>query len=1213
MGVINQFKNTLLFWVLAAVLLIGAGYTHYLLLQRDLIEHTKKKFDAYLQNAEREVEFVFRDATYLAKLLNIFDSSDLENQEDLERLVRLSKRPYTIFIFHGNDLLFWSNDEAQQPDPESLKRDNPYFSDPNGNYYRILVEEKEIADKNYLAVASIPIRLGSRAHPYAHISSNIPEGIQLTTNPGTPIVTSSGDEFLYLEPYETSRLTKQDVRILLLLYGMAFLALIVLIQRVALLILDRVGVWESIGFLVFTAVGIRLVSILFDLTNQFNVIESFDAALMQPAFSLSLADILINIVLGLWISVYVINYLQIKVDASSPLLRRILIVLGCYGGITLGLVYLANLCQELIQNTSIDFNFESVFNLDRISILSLVGIILVLFTQFIWSAKLVSIVQQLEVPTKFKIGASITALALAWPAIHVFNPAIPLIPFILVAGIFILLLDIFLEVKTPNFTWIVLWLVVLSGFSSILLFKFNRDKDIEIRTKIAKSLSERMDTLALNEVLKVVKMVEEPLAKVRTRTQIRNLLSQSLLDFSSYLKSYYHIEFPKASSLNGSEELRWKDHTFYQKKEVLDHYFIAIEGGGGTKVLTSLSKQANNPYSPLPSLVPNLNFKGIDILNEYEYAVYDGPRCIERSSSGYRMVLEESVPDVGEISLVYPAGRSELIYNNGEYTVMVGKKLTGLIKPVSLFSYLFVIIVVMILSLLIFNSLFPYLPQEFNFTLSNQISLRNKIQVSVLTLIILSFIIIGIVTVFYFQNTAEKGNMDKLKQTASSLQYEIQENIKNDKTEAFDSIFKSSVRNLAIKYNSHIQLYDVNGLLVQTSDEEAVAKGYLSNRMGLDPLIALKKFSESISIYDRIGRKGEEKFKCAYLSLVTDSNKALGYVGLPVYPGTTDAADQVKDFMGTLLNVYVFLLLIAGAFALAVANSITRPMTVLGQKLKDFKLGKSNEPLEWNTKDELGVLIQEYNQMIIKLDESADLLALTEREVAWREMAKQVAHEIKNPLTPMRLSIQHLQHAMQNADPIESRQLVQRVGITLIEQIDNLSRIAAEFSTFAKMPKPQYERIILNDLVASVHDLFKKRDDMDFNLYVPIDEIFVNADKSHLLRVLNNLIKNAIQAIPASRRGVIDIKLGTRMDRAIIQVCDNGKGISREMKDKVFYPNFTTKTSGTGLGLAISKNIIESFGGRIYFETEEGIGTKFFFELPLLKNSEVEFREAVLI
>jgi nitrogen fixation/metabolism regulation signal transduction histidine kinase len=576
------------------------------------------------------------------------------------------------------------------------------------------------------------------------------------------------------------------------------------------------------------------------------------------------------------------------------------------------------------------------------------------------------------------------------------------------------------------------------------------------------------------------------------------------------------------------------------------------------------------------------------------------------------MILDTEVPDAGDILLLYQRGRSELLYNNGEYVAKIGRKLTGLIKPVSLFSYLFVIIVIIILLLLIINSLFPYLPKEFNFTLSNQISLRNKIQVSVLALIVLSFIIIGIVTVFYFRSTSEKNYLDKLTQTASSLQYEIQENIKTDKIEKFDSLFNESIQSLAIKYNTHIQIFDKSGLLVQTSDLDAVKAGVLKDRLDVKPLLALKKDGETIHIHDH-AEDPEEDYKMAFFSLVSESNTLLGFAGLPVYPGSADADHSVKDFMGTLLNVYVFLLLIAGAFALAVANSITRPMTVLGQKLKEFKLGKSNEPLEWKTKDELGILIQEYNQMIVKLDESADLLALTEREVAWREMAKQVAHEIKNPLTPMRLSIQHLQHAMQNADPIESRQLVQRVGMTLIEQIDNLSKIAAEFSTFAKMPKPQYERIILNDLVTSVHDLFKKRDDMDFNLYVPIDEIYVNADKSHLLRVLNNLIKNAIQAIPGSRRGVIDIRLEIKGDRTIIQVCDNGKGISREMREKVFYPNFTTKTSGTGLGLAISKNIVESFGGRIYFETEEGVGTKFYFELPLLKNVDQEnsYRQGV--
>ena len=219
--------------------------------------------------------------------------------------------------------------------------------------------------------------------------------------------------------------------------------------------------------------------------------------------------------------------------------------------------------------------------------------------------------------------------------------------------------------------------------------------------------------------------------------------------------------------------------------------------------------------------------------------------------------------------------------------------------------------------------------------------------------------------------------------------------------------------------------------------------------------------------------------------------------------------------------------------------------------------------------------------------------------MAWREMAKQVAHEIKNPLTPMKLSIQHMQMAIRSR-PEEIQQVVDRVSHTLVEQIDNLSQIASEFSNFAKMPQPENEKVILNEIVANVHDLFRKREDMDISLYVPMDEIYVFADKNHLLRVLNNLVKNATQSIPKSRRGKIMIRLYKEGDHARIEVEDNGIGIPENMKDKVFYPNFTTKSSGTGLGLAISYNIIESFNGKIYFRTELNKGSTFIIDLPLM-------------
>ena len=344
---------------------------------------------------------------------------------------------------------------------------------------------------------------------------------------------------------------------------------------------------------------------------------------------------------------------------------------------------------------------------------------------------------------------------------------------------------------------------------------------------------------------------------------------------------------------------------------------------------------------------------------------------------------------------------------------------------------------------------------------------------------------------------------------------------------------------------------------------------------------------------------GNLSYRAAYVPLRDPEDRLLAYIGLPYYTKDRSLKSDVYDFMGTLLNVYVFLLLLAGAIAIMVANSITRPIASIGDKLKGFKLGK-NEPLEWDSQDELGVLIAEYNSMIDKLEKSTEMLKQSEREGAWREMAKQVAHEIKNPLTPMKLSMQHLVRAFQsNPDNIEP--LLKRVSQTLIEQIDGLSKIASEFSNFAKMPRAENESFVINDLVVSVYDLFNEDhlDSLDIHLHLPEKRYQVFADKGHIMRVLNNLVKNAIQAIPDERKGKVDISVFEKEDRVVIKVSDNGQGISEEMREKVFYPNFTTKNSGMGLGLAISKNIIDALEGDIYFETTPNVGTDFYVELPI--------------
>ncbi|MEM6726744.1 MAG: ATP-binding protein, partial [Bacteroidota bacterium] len=376
-------------------------------------------------------------------------------------------------------------------------------------------------------------------------------------------------------------------------------------------------------------------------------------------------------------------------------------------------------------------------------------------------------------------------------------------------------------------------------------------------------------------------------------------------------------------------------------------------------------------------------------------------------------------------------------------------------------------------------------------------------------------------------------------------------------------------------------------------------KGLISAKM--DPVAYYNLKNKGLERYDHEEEISGLNYVAAYMPIRNSLGDKIAYLGLPYYSRQGNLRQDVSEFMSTLLNVYVFLLLIAGMVALFVGNSVTRPITAIGEKLRDTKLGEKNKPLNWENDDEIGALVTEYNKMIEELEKSATLLAQSNRESAWREMAKQVAHEIKNPLTPMKLSIQYLQRAVGSSDPEQVEALVKRVTDTLVEQIDNLSHIASEFSSFAKMPRAQSQRIELNPVVQSVYDLFKERENMELALELPEREYMVYADKNQLMRVFNNLIKNAIQAIPDDRFGKINVKLYRRDNMAVVQVNDNGVGIPEDKIESVFVPNFTTKSSGTGLGLAISRNIIESAAGKIYFDSEEDIGTQFYVEIPIIR------------
>ncbi|MGO3305935.1 MAG: ATP-binding protein, partial [Sphingobacterium sp.] len=317
-----------------------------------------------------------------------------------------------------------------------------------------------------------------------------------------------------------------------------------------------------------------------------------------------------------------------------------------------------------------------------------------------------------------------------------------------------------------------------------------------------------------------------------------------------------------------------------------------------------------------------------------------------------------------------------------------------------------------------------------------------------------------------------------------------------------------------------------------------------------------------------------------------------------------DAMASKNLLLNTILNIYTFIIILFGFIAVALSRKITQPLDIVRQKLAETQLSsKINEPLYWGRNDEIGMLIKEYNYMLVKLEESAKQLRDAEREKAWRDMAKQVAHEIKNPLTPMKLGIQQLVRTYNAGDPRFTERL-QRISESIIEQIDSLSTIATEFSAFAKLPETNLTKINLIEEIIKAMNLFNSSTHTSILLTNNTNdhEVFILGDRDQVLRSFNNLFKNAIEASIGRKRVRIDVNLHYKDDKwIIIRIDDNGYGIPDEVIPNIFKPNFTTKSSGTGLGLAFVKQTVTGIGGRIRFITKANVGTTFFITLPKLE------------
>ena len=479
------------------------------------------------------------------------------------------------------------------------------------------------------------------------------------------------------------------------------------------------------------------------------------------------------------------------------------------------------------------------------------------------------------------------------------------------------------------------------------------------------------------------------------------------------------------------------------------------------------------------------------------------------------------------------------------------------------------------------------------------LSLRQRIYLSMLTLILLSFLGSGVTAYFNFKQQEEEYNMARLSRKELAIQESMRYFLEQTgegymTTEIVPILFSDKICELADVHNLAINMYNLRGdLLISSSPQNVDMLGF---PMKIDYTI-MKQLSTGNSRAEMAKDIDHGTYIMAYWYYRDIDGKPIAITNVRYDKSEIDT-NELNQFLIQLTRIYVVLFLGAALLAYVISNYITSSLQKIGLRLQRIDLSKHNEPISWSSNDEIGTLVKEYNRMLSEVEKSAYELAKTEREGAWREMAKQVAHEIKNPLTPMKLRVQHLQRSWDPDDP-DYKAKLDAFSQSMIEQINALSAIASEFSDFAKMPKAKNEKINLVDVIESCIDLFGQPENASIN-YEPSDEkeAFAFVDRDQLLRVLNNLITNALQAIPDDQEGKVHVSLTAKEKHYQIKVKDNGTGIKEDMRSKIFWPNFTTKSTGTGLGLAMVKNIVENANGEIYFETQEGKGTTFFIDLP---------------
>ncbi|MCD6012087.1 MAG: histidine kinase [Flavipsychrobacter sp.] len=1176
----------------------------------------------------------------------------------------LKSQPFYVYAYERDSLKFWNTNsviadinELAFEKEKLLRNDRGVFVEKD-THLKYLDSSKTLVAL-FPVVITYPIENNYLSSHFV-ASNNIPVNTKIAltdTRAQNEYPVSIGEQqpifYLRFNPQDIPKWAPETLSIFLLLA--ALVASIWWVQLVIIRFTHNTS--ATAGFFATLAIilGLRCLLYIYGLPFNLDALRFFSPLLYSSSIYLSsLGDLFINAICILWLVIFITRHTPYRNyfnPAMNGTVRHTIAVI--LTTLLLGYVYLyLSIIRSLVVDSTISFDVSHFYSID---VFTLLGLLIICIITGISCLIIYLFNVQLNVLVRSKVTkymlVALIGLALITVAGIVHHYGKHLMPF---DWLFYWLLLVWLLIFIPlldnkRFTLVsdlfephmIFWGVFICFFGTGVLYYYNQEKEREARIAYVNAhLMPKRDNpmeFAFEETAKKIQkdkklkdFFEDPsLSARKTLNQYFDPQYLSRAAFNQYQAKLYLFDARERNLYNKdttadfaalieekSESFSTNSSYLFYKENLHERHlylsYIPIYSDVVNKIIGyvfidfDLKKPVTQTVYPELLQPPSNNVSTRD--DEYAHAEYVSNKIYSQTNdypfSAY--LDDDTLQKEQDYAFHRRNNNTELYYKvSDKSTIVIVRQHSLVIEMISLFSYLFVIEILLAIVILAYQLYFSYFSGKLGKEKFIRFTLRRRVHFSMLAVVLISFIIIGFVTIFFFSVQYKTSNNANYQSAMQLARQTIQGNLKMQRAfsdqNAFDSVsrsnsFKSFITTLANGQKIDINVFSKNGILLNTSEDEIYNKGLISNMMRADAYYQLNNIGRTILIQNE--NVAGLSYLSAYQPMRNERGTVYGFINVPFFTSEKELNYQISNIVVTLINLYAFIFLFSSVIAILITRWITKSFSIVIQQFGRINL-QQNERITWPYDDEIGLLVSEYNKMVNKVEENAAMLAQSEREGAWREMARQVAHEIKNPLTPMKLNIQYLQQAMRNDSP-NIKELTDKVSYSIIEQIDNLSYIASEFSNFAKMPEARAEELEIVALLHKATELYTNEENIQVTVKDGEEKIFVQSDRSQLLRVFTNLLENAKQAIQPGEAGKIDVSIVAQDGYALITITDNGAGIPDDIVKKMFQPYFTTKSSGTGLGLAMTKKIIEFWKGEIWFETKEGQGTTFYIKLPLI-------------